>query len=95
MCSVGEDMILGRLPLSNNQRQRLRDDCLWTRKVQRATELNLQKLHCPCTKCGDQKLRFVRNVREHLIQNSIHPQCRMWRGPGTQDSSDEEWEQDF
>jgi hypothetical protein len=34
-------------------------------------------------------------VREHLIRNGRDSEFRVWRGPGDQDSSDEEWKQDF
>jgi hypothetical protein len=35
---------------------------------------------------------LVRTVREHLILNGQDPNFRMWKGPDTRDSSDEEWE---
>lgn len=88
-------MFPARLPLSDERRQRLRDDRLWIREMQRAVQCNAKKIHCPCTKCRGQKLRFIRNVREHLILNGRAPDCRIWRGSGNQDSSDEEWEQEF
>ncbi len=84
-----------RLPLSDSRRQRLRDDRLWVRELKRARECNAQKLQCPCSHCRGRKRLFVRNVREHLIQNGRHPDSRIWRGPGARDSSDEEWEHQF
>lgn len=88
-------MIPNRLPLSDSTRQRLRDDRLWVRELKQARECNVMKMHCPCTHCRGRKRLFVRNVREHLIQNGRHPDSRIWRGPGARDSSDEEWERQF
>lgn len=34
-------------------------------------------------------------VKDHLINNGREPSFRVWRGPGTRDSSDEEWEEEF
>ena len=93
--STTVEMIPTKLPLSNSRRQRLRDDRLWIRERQRALELNIQKLHCRCTKCWGRRLLYVRNVREHLIRNGRDPNSRMWRGSGVRDSSDEEWEEEF
>ena len=93
---VCEDAMLpARLPVSDIRRQRLRDDRLWLREVKRARQLNVRKLHCPCTKCEGRSRILIKNVREHLIQNGRHPECRLWRGPGNRDSSDEDWEREF
>jgi hypothetical protein len=37
----------------------------------------------------------VATVREHLLRNNRHADFRVWRGPGSRDSSDDEWEQSF
>jgi hypothetical protein len=69
----------------------LRDDRLWVREVQRLTFFNLRKMHCPCSKCQGRRKLLVRTVRKHLILNGRDPNFRVWRGPDTRDSSDEEW----
>jgi hypothetical protein len=48
-------------------------------------------MHCPCSKCQGRRKLLVHTVREHLILNGRDPNFRVWRGPGTRDSSDEEW----
>jgi hypothetical protein len=48
-------------------------------------------MHCPCSKCQGRRKLLVRIVREHLILNEWYPNFRVWRGPGTRNSSDEEW----
>src|SRR5665811_681349 len=88
-------MIPARLPLTDTERQRLRDERLWLRELQRAREYNVKKLHCPCNNCKGRKRLLLKNVRNHLLRHGRHPDCRIWRGPGTQASSDEEWEQQF
>jgi hypothetical protein len=88
-------MIPARLPLTDTERQRLRDERLWLRELQRAREYNVKKLHCPCNNCKGRKRLLLKNVRNHLLRHGRHPDSRIWRGPGTQDSSDEEWEQQF
>src|SRR5450759_3518585 len=88
-------MIPTRLPLTDSQRQQLRDDRLWSRELRRATLLNLTRIKCPCTKCRGRRKLLIRNVREHLIQNGRDPHCRIWTGAGVWDSSDEEWSRDF
>jgi hypothetical protein len=62
------------------------------REVQRLTFFNLQKMHCPCSKCQGHRKLLVRTVREHLILNGRDPNFRVWMGPGARNSSDEEWE---
>jgi hypothetical protein len=84
-----------RFPLSDERRQRVRDDCLWTREVQRARFFNLKSLHCPCSVCKGRRRWLLATVRKHLIRNGRHSNFRVWRGPGDRDSSDEEWEADF
>jgi hypothetical protein len=37
----------------------------------------------------------VATIREHLIRNNRHADFQVWRGPGSRDSSDDEWEQNF
>lgn len=32
-------------------------------------------------------------MKEHLIHNGQDPSFRVWRGPGSKDSIDEEWEE--
>jgi hypothetical protein len=85
-------MIPYKFPLSDVRRQNLRDDQLWVREVQRLTFFNLRKMHCPCSKCQGRRKLLVRTVREHLILNGRDPNFRVWRGPGTRDSSDKKWE---
>jgi hypothetical protein len=34
-------------------------------------------------------------VKDHLINYGREPAYRVWRGPGTRDSSDEEWEEEY
>ena len=87
-------MIPARLPLSDAQRIRLRDDRLWSREMERARQLSLRKLHCPCSECKGGRRLLIRNVRDHLLQHGRHPECRLWRGPGERDSSDEDWERE-
>jgi hypothetical protein len=83
-------MTTGRLPVFDVRRQRGRDDRLWNREVQRARFLNVKHLHCPCTVCMGQRRFLLKTVREHLIKNGRDPRMRVWKGPGTRDSSDEE-----
>ena len=92
---VAANMLPTRLPLSDLCRQRLRDDHLWTRELQRARQLKMSKIYCPCIECQGRRRILVRNVRDYLIQNGQDAQFRVWRGPGTQDSSDEEQEHEF
>jgi hypothetical protein len=87
-------MTTGRLPVFDVRRQRGRDDRLWNREVQRARFLNVKHLHCPCTVCMGQRRFLLKTVREHLIKNGRDPRMRVWKGPGTRDSSDEEWEEE-
>jgi hypothetical protein len=88
-------MVHGRLPLSDQRRQQLRDDRLWIRELQRAQLFSLKQLHCPCSQCKGWRRFCLATIREHLIQNGRDSEFRVWRGPGNRDSSDEEWEQDF
>jgi hypothetical protein len=83
------------LPLIDERRQRLRDDRLWSREVRRARLLNLKQIHCPCSVCKGRRRYLVATVREHLLRNNRHADFRVWRGPGSRDSSDDEWEQSF
>jgi hypothetical protein len=88
-------MIPAGLPLSHVRRQRLRDDRLWIRELERARQYNVDRIFCPCTECRGRRRLLLRNVRGHLISNGRHPGSRIWRGPGPRDSSDDEWEQHF
>ena len=90
-----QEMIPARLSLSDRHRQQLRDDRLWTREVQRASQHNISRLHCPCTKCQGRRRLLIQNVRDHLICYGRDPASRRWTGEGTLDSSDEEWEEEF
>ena len=87
-------MIPCKLLLNDAQRQWLRDDCLWVREIQRLTFFNLRYMQCPCSKCQGTQRLLLRTVRKYLIRNGRDPTFRMWKGPGVQDSSDEEWEDD-
>ena len=75
-------MLPARQPLSDVRRQRLRDDRMWTRKVERALRLQASRVHCPCTECQGRRKLLLTNVRKHLMKNGRHPHCRVWRGPG-------------
>ena len=88
-------MLPARQPLSDVQRQRLRDDRMWTREVERARRLQALRVHCPCTECQGRCKLLLTNVQKHLMKNGRHPHCRVWRGPGNRDSSDKEWEEEF
>jgi hypothetical protein len=86
-------MIPIEVPLNDVHRQRLRDDRLCTRELQRARLLNLTQLHCPCSQCKGRWRFKLAIVRQHLIRNGRDPDFCVWRGPGDQESSDEEWEE--
>ena len=88
-------MIPARLSLSDRRRQQLRDERLWTREVQGASQHNVSRLHCPCTKCQGRKRLLIQNVRDHLIRYGRDPTSRRWTKEGTLDPSDEEWEEEF
>jgi hypothetical protein len=88
-------MMLGGLPVIDERRQRLRDDKLWSREVRRARLLNLKQIHCPCSVCKGRKRYLLAKVREHLIQNGRDDNFRVWRGPGSRDTSDDDWEDNF
>jgi hypothetical protein len=87
------DMIPAQVPLTDPHRQRLKDDRLWIRELQRARLFNLKQLHCPCSQCKGRRRFKLATVREHLIRNGRDSEFRIWRGPGNLDSSDDEWEQ--
>jgi hypothetical protein len=84
-----------RFHVSDERRQRLRDDRLWTREDQRARFFNQKSLHCSYSRCRGRRRWLLATVRDHLIRNGRHPDFQVWRGPGEWDSSDEEWEEDF
>jgi hypothetical protein len=86
-------MMLARLPIIDAWWQRIRDERLWKRELQRAGLLNVQHLHCPCTVCRGQRRLLMKTIREHLIHNGQESKMRVWRGSGNRDSSDEEWEE--
>ena len=86
-----EKMIPSRPSPTDTERQRLRDDRLWSRELQWATQLQLIRMKCVCTKCKGRQKLLIRNVRNHLIRNGRHPHSRVWTGAGAEDSSDEEW----
>jgi hypothetical protein len=88
-------MIARDSPLSDVRRQQLRDDRLWVRERERARLFNLKRIHCPCSKCRGRRKLLLATIRDHLIRNGRHPEFRVWRGPGEQDSSDDEWEEEF
>jgi hypothetical protein len=46
-------------------------------------------------KCSRHRLYIIPNVKEHLIHNGRDPSFRIWRGPSSKDSLDEEWEEHF
>jgi hypothetical protein len=87
------DMIPAQVPLTDPHRQRLKDDRLWIRELQRARLFNLKQLHCPCSQCKGRRRFKLATVREHLIRNGRDSEFRIWRGPGNRDSSDDKWEQ--
>jgi hypothetical protein len=88
-------MVSGQNPSKDTRRQQLRDNCLWSRELQRARLLNLKQLHCPCRKCKGQRRLQLQTVRDHLVQNGRDSEFRVWRGPRERHSSDEEWEEEF
>ena len=88
-------MIPARLPLFDANRQRLRDNRLWSRELARAVEHNIKRVHCPCKKYRGRRRLLLRNVKEHLIQNGRDPNSHVWRVTAAQDSFDEEWEHHF
>jgi hypothetical protein len=92
---VEDAMQQRRFLLSDKRRQRLRDDCLWTRELQRVRFFNQKSLHCPCSRCKGRRRWLLATIKDHLIRNGRHLDFRVWRGLGDQDSSDEEWEEDF
>jgi hypothetical protein len=53
----------------------------------------LKRIHFPCTKCKGGNFFTLTNVREHLIHNGRELFFRVWKGPSTRDSIDEEWEE--
>jgi hypothetical protein len=85
-------MVLGGLPVIDERRQRLRDDKLWSREVRRARLLNLKQIHCPCSVCKGRRRYLLATVREHLIWNGRDDNFRVWRGPGSRDTLDDDWE---
>ena len=49
-------------------------------------------MHCRCFECKGHRKLFLCTVRSHLINNGRDPYFRVWKGPGVNNSSDEEWE---
>jgi hypothetical protein len=94
MTEATHAMPLRECPITDERRQRLCDDRLWVRELQRARLFNLKRIHCPCSKYKGRR-KLIRTVREHLIRNARDSAFRVWRGPGKRDASDEEWEDDF
>jgi hypothetical protein len=86
-------MMLGKFPLNDDRRERLRDDRLWVRTVQRANLFNIKRVHCPCCECQGRSKLLLPKVREHLIRHGRDPTFRVWKGPDMRDSSDEEWQE--
>jgi hypothetical protein len=95
MTEATHAMPLRECPITDERRQRLRDDRLWVRELQRARLFNLKRIHCPCSKCKGRRKLLIPIVRDHLIQNARDPGFRVWRGPRERDASNEEWEDDF
>jgi hypothetical protein len=56
-------------PLWHVLRQKPRDDRLWVRGKGRALFYNLDKMHCPCTKCKGGITWTLRNVKLQLWKN--------------------------
>lgn len=82
-----------KLPVTDKRRQILRDNKLWKREVHRATTYNLGKIHCPCTWCGGTRRSIkLSEAKKHLQKNERAPDCRVYRGPDENNSSDDEWE---
>jgi hypothetical protein len=88
-------MVLGGLHITNERRRRLCDDKLWSREVRRARLLNLKQIHCPCSVCKGRRRYLLATVKEHLIRNGRDDNFRVWRGPGSRDTSDDDWEDYF
>jgi hypothetical protein len=49
----------------------------------------------PFLVCKGRRRYLLATVREHLIRNRRHLDFRVWRGPGSRDSSDDEWDEHF
>jgi hypothetical protein len=97
-CTCGQEGVDGphrRLALTDLHRQRLREDRLWCREVKRARLLNLRQIHCPCTHCKGQRRYKIETIRDHLIKKGQDATFQVWRGPGSRDSSDAEWEENY
>jgi hypothetical protein len=88
-------MVRGRLPITNKRRRRLYDNRLWSKEVQRARLLNLKQIHCFCLVCKGHRRYLLAIVKEHLIRNRRDDNFRVWRGPRSTDSSDNDWEENF
>jgi hypothetical protein len=84
-------MIPSRFLLTDVQRQRLQDDRLWIREVQRMSFFNLRSMHCPYSECKGHKKLVLCIVCSHLIKYGRDPNFRVRRGSGVRNSSDEEW----
>jgi hypothetical protein len=69
-------MIPYKLPLNDARRQRLRDDRLWVREIQRLTFLNLRYMRCPCSECRGSRRLQLRTIRKYLIRNGRDPTFR-------------------
>ena len=85
-----------RLPITDPQRVRARDNKLWLRDQRRAALYKFNRIPCPCsTHKGTGRPMGIDEVHKHLIRYGRSSDCRAWRGPDDPDSSDEEWEEDY
>jgi hypothetical protein len=55
----------------------------------------LKQIHCPCSVCKGRRRYLLATVREHLIRNGRDDNFRVWRGPESRDTSDDDWEDNF
>jgi hypothetical protein len=68
---------------------------LWVREKGKALLYNLDIMHFPCTRCKGGTMWTLWNVKIHLLRNGRHPLFKVWRGLGSRDSSNEEWEEEL
>ena len=82
-----------KLPITDSGRIRKRDNKLWLRDKRRAELYDFNRIPCPCAlHRGKGRTFLIAEVERHLLRHGRSPECRIWRGPSTPDSSDEEWE---
>ena len=82
-----------RLALTDPIRIAARDNKLWKKEQRRAMLYKQRNMYCPCADCGGtEKPIQISEARRHLRLNGRASNCRVYRGPEDNDSSDDEWE---